>query len=74
MTTLIGGIGASHAPSIAFAFDARSTRVSATPGLDRVRQFGTTSVASISTFARSSINATTCTAVIAGKCRPISSR
>src|SRR5206468_3763280 len=35
---------------------------------------GTTAVASISTLARSSINAFTSTAVIAGKCRPITSR
>ena len=33
-------------------------------------QSGTTAVASISTFASSSISATTCTMVIAGKCRP----
>ena len=35
---------------------------------------GTTAVASISTFARSSISAATTTTAIAGKCRPITSR
>ena len=35
---------------------------------------GMTAVASISTRARSSIRAATCTAVIAGKCRPMTSR
>ena len=35
---------------------------------------GTTAVASISTFARGSTNATTCTSVIAGKCLPMISR
>ena len=37
-------------------------------------QSGTTAIAWISTLARSSISATTCTAAIAGKCRPITSR
>ena len=35
---------------------------------------GITAVASISTRARSSMSAATCTAVIAGKCRPMTSR
>ena len=35
---------------------------------------GTTAVASISTFARGSTNATTCTSAIAGKCLPMISR
>ena len=35
---------------------------------------GTTAVASISTLARGSTNATTCTSVIAGKCLPMISR
>lgn len=35
---------------------------------------GTIAVTSISTFALSSISATTCTAVIVGKCRPMISR
>ena len=35
---------------------------------------GTTAVASISTLARDSTSATTCTSAIAGKCLPITSR
>jgi hypothetical protein len=35
---------------------------------------GTTAVASISTLARASTSALTCTTAIAGKCRPITSR
>jgi hypothetical protein len=43
-------------------------------GDEKGRLYATTAVASISTFARSSINPLTTTTAIAGKCFPITSR
>jgi len=40
----------------------------------KITHYGSTAVTSISTLARSSIRPATCTAVMAGKCLPISSR